>query len=77
MSVVSRDCPKCPLCGSKAVMIDYEDENHNTAYTVICLNVERCGMSSGICHSQTEALQKWAEQKDYAERVKAERRTRA
>lgn len=77
MSVVSRDVPACPLCGSPAVLIDCNDPELGKTYTVICTNVEHCGLGSGIHTSDKVALEKWEERKEYAEMVKNERRERA
>ena len=76
MAVISRDVPKCPLCGAPAVLVDCVSEGE-TVYTVICTNVEHCGLGSGFQRSDKSALEHWANQTKYAERVKAERRERA
>ena len=76
MSVISRDVPKCPLCGSEAVLVDCLSDGEKL-YTVLCTNPEHCGLASGFHHSDTLALEAWEKRKAYAERVKAERRERA
>lgn len=76
MSVISRDVPACPVCGSPAVLLD-ADDNGTCKYFVYCLNAERCGLTSGMCATPDDALVAWADQKSYAERVRAEKRNRA
>lgn len=76
MAVISRDVPKCPLCGAPAVLVDCDFEGEKL-YTVMCTNPEQCGLGSGFHHSDKSALEAWEKRKDYAEKVKAERRERA
>ena len=76
MSILSRDVRPCPLCGSPAVLMD-ADTHIGHVYTVICLNVEHCGLGSGFCNTASDAIQKWENQKEYAASVKAEIRDRA
>lgn len=76
MSVVSRDVTPCPLCGSPAVLVDC-DTPKGKVYTVICLDVQRCGLGSGFCNTKDDALKGWKGQIEYAELVKGERRDRA
>lgn len=76
MAVISRDVPKCPLCGSPAVLVDCVSEGERL-FTVICTNVQHCGLGSGFHKYDKSALEHWANRFDYAERIKAERRERA
>lgn len=78
MSVVSRDVPACPLCGSPAVLVDSDDElDGGIVYTVLCTNPEHCGLGSGFHKTITSALNTWERRKEYAENVKRERREKA
>lgn len=76
MSVVSRDVPSCPVCGSPAVLLD-ADDNGILKYFVYCLNTERCGLTSGMCVTPEEALKKWDKQKSYADFVHSDKKDRA
>lgn len=76
MSVVSRDVPNCPICNSPAVLVDAPSDG-GLIYTVICLNIERCGLGSGFFNSPDEALRAWDNQKSYAQKVLSERRDKA
>lgn len=76
MSVVSRNVPKCLLCGSDAVLLD-TDVNGAKKYLIYCLNVEHCGLGTTFCNSPEDALKAWEMKKDYADKVRSERRERA
>lgn len=76
MSLLTTEVRRCPVCGSTAALIDADtDEGH--VYTVICLNVQHCGLGSGFCKSASEAIRKWENQLEYAKMVKAEIRDKA
>lgn len=77
MSVISYDVPVCPLCGSPAVLIDYDDSDMGKIYTVICTNIEHCGLGSGLQKTTEIALNAWNDKKEYAEKIKRERAEKA
>lgn len=76
MSVITRNVPRCPVCGSEAALIDSVTDGVKL-YTVICINVEHCGLGSGFCRTESEALENWDKQREYADTVRAERRDKA
>ncbi len=77
MAVISRDVRKCPVCGSEAALLDAFDDDGIRKYFVYCLNVEHCGLTSGMCESPEAALSAWNAQEAYAAKVHAERRDKA
>ena len=76
MAVISRNVRKCPVCGSDAVLLDTIDDGIRK-YFVYCLNVEHCGLTSGLCASPEAALSAWNAQESYAAKVHADRRDKA
>lgn len=76
MSVVKQGL-SCPVCGSKAVLLDMFDNAGVRRFFVYCLNVEHCGLGTDFCTSPEEALSHWKQQSVYADTLRRERRDKA